>query len=376
MTKSKETNFVPGDTAPVTGTPEATVLSPKVPETIKKMTDKKKKLAIGDMFDNVGKIRIKPYLDDKQENMGLEKYNMVLFPGVYHEEQLAAIERNGVVRYVTGLDEFASEVQNITDIDTREAVIKNIRLVVAELEKRLATNVLKIDDEHFWDKVKLLRPENSSFWEKVAIRVSNEPVNLTPLKDPHDLIKFMAIEAGGFDLVAKSYEDAQAQSRPPKFYLDKETHTVSTKTVYKKLRNRAIGLLDEVYNGNPKKLLYITKIIDSNSSSYKITTPIDVLYEACDEYIAGNGGEKKTMAAERFIETSNMDMETLKLKALVKDATFFRMIVLKPDGMLYHSKTSVMMGRNIADVVIYLKNPLNEDVLRGLLEEVESLWNN
>ena len=69
-------------------------------------------------------------------------------------------------------------------------------------------------------------------------------------------------------------------------------------------------------------------------------------------------------------------METLKLKALVKDATFFRMITLKPDGMLYHSKSSTMLGRNIADVVMYLKNPLNEDILTKLLSEVESLWNN
>ena len=31
----------------------------------------------------------------------------------YHEEQLAAIERNGLVRFITGLDEYAPEVQNL-----------------------------------------------------------------------------------------------------------------------------------------------------------------------------------------------------------------------------------------------------------------------
>ena len=38
-----------------------------------------------------------------------------------------------------------------------------------------------------------------------------------------DRIKFYAIEAGGFDIVAKSYEDAKTKPKPPKFYLDKES---------------------------------------------------------------------------------------------------------------------------------------------------------
>ena len=377
MAKQKETQFIPGDTAHVVGAPEAAAIQVEVPETLTETKKtRKKKPKITDVLKSVGKIKIVPYLDTNQENMGLEKYDMVLFPGVSHEEQLAAIERNGIVRYITGLDEFASEVQNIQDDSKREAVITNIRIVVADLEKRLATNVIDIAEEDFWAKVTLLRPENKEFWEKISIKVGNEPIHLSPLKDPYDLIKLMAIEAGGFDLVAKSYDDAQAKPKPPKFYLDKEVHTVSTKTVFKKLRNKAIGELDKLYSKNPKKLLYVTKIVDINSSSYKVSTPIDVLYEACDEYIAGNSGEKAKIAPQRFIDTAVLDMETLKIKALVKDATFFRMITLKPDGMLYHTKSSALLGRNVADVVEFLKNPLNEDLLIKILGEVETLWNN
>ena len=377
MAKQKESQFIPGDTAQVQGAPEANTIKVEVPDTLESAKPtKKKRKSVKDILKTVGKIKIKPFLDANQENMGLEEYDMVVFPGVSHEEQLAALERNGIVRYVTGLDEFATEVQNIPDDSKRDAVIANIRVVVADLEKRLATNVIDVNDTDFWNKVKLLRPENTEFWEKVSLKVGNEPIHLNPLEDPYDLIKLMAIEAGGFDLVAKSYDDAQSKPKPPKFYLDKETHTVSTKTIYKKLRNKAIRHLDDVYGKNPKKLLYMTKVIDSNSSSYKISTPIDILYEACDEYIAGNGGEKSRIAAQRFIDTAELDMETLKIKALVKDATFFRMITLKPDGMLYHTKTSALLGRNVADIVEFLKNPLNEDLLTAILGEVETLWNN
>lgn len=375
----KSVNQVEGETVEVKGSPELSApIQPSVPESLRtKIVTKKKKdpNAFKSIFEKVGKITVKPFVDPNKENMGLEDYGYVLFPGTYHEEQLAAIERNGLVRFITGLDEFAPEVQNIRDEEQREAIIFNIRSVVSHLEKLLATNVIDPEDSDFWTKVKLLRPENFEFWGRISLRCGNESIHLDPANDPYDLIKYMAIEAGGFDLIGKSFEDANAQAVAPKFFLDKEVHTVSNRTIYKKLRNAAIGLLDEMYNKFPKKLFYVTKILDSDSASYKITTPLDILYDVMDEYINGYGMEKnKSKAAEMFSTTAELDMETLKLKAIVKDATFFKFIQLKTDGMLYHAASSTMLGRNVSDVVMYLKNPLNEDVLIRVLNEVEDFW--
>lgn len=362
------------ETVEVIGAPQASILKPNIPETLK--TEKKDPEEFKKWFDSVGKINIKPFIDGSKENMGLEKYGMAIFPGTYHEEQMAAIERNGVVRYITGLDEFAPEVQQIADEEEKQAVIYNIRSIVVYLEKMIATNIIDINDKEFWNKVKRLRPDNTSFWSTITIRCGNEPVFLDPAKDPHDLIKYMAIEAGGFDLIAKSYDDALARPTAPKFYLDKEVYTVSTKISAKRIRNKALALLDDISNKNPKKLLYITKVLDTNSASYKNSTSIDILYDSMDNYIAGNGVERNPVkAAENFMNTVKLDMETLKLKALVKDASFFKVISLKADGMLYHTQSSVMLGRNVSDVVLYLKNPLNEDVLIKLLGEVEIYWN-
>tara|TARA_R110002153_G_scaffold116125_3_gene259741 strand:+ start:208 stop:1344 length:1137 start_codon:yes stop_codon:yes gene_type:complete len=367
---------LPGDTVSVLGTPTSTKVQPVIPDSVSnKPLDKKNPLT--DMFKGAGKITVKPFTHAFKENMGLEEYGFVVFPGIYHEEQLAAIERNGVVRYITGLDEFAPEVQNLSIPEKREAVIYNIRTIVAHLEKMLATNVIKITDEDFWNKVKLLRPDNHEFWSKITLRVSNEPVHLNPTEDPYDLIKYIAIEAGGFDLIGKSFDDSMAQAVSPKFYLDKAVHTISSRTSYKKLRNKAIGILDSMSNKNTTKLLYVTKAIDANSVTYKNHTPTDVLYDVMDEYINGEGVESnKSKAAQNFIDISKLDMETLKLKSLVKDAAFYKVIALKVDGMLYHSQTSTMLGRNVSDVVEYLKNPLNEDMLLKLLAEIEGYWNN
>jgi hypothetical protein len=223
----QNTELVEGPSVEVTGTPKADILKTAVPETLAKQPMQKgNKDKSQDIFKAMGSISIRPFVDNTVENMGLENYGFAVYPGTYQEEQMAAIERNGVVRYITGLDEYAPEVQKL-DSEKKEAVIKNIRYVVSELEKQLATNDIKIDDDEFWNKVELLKPNNFDFWGSITIRCGNEPLFLNPKNDPYDLIKLMSIEAGGFDLVAKSWEDAQSKARPPKFYLDKEVDTVS-----------------------------------------------------------------------------------------------------------------------------------------------------
>jgi hypothetical protein len=319
-------------------------------------------------------IAVRPYFDSSASNMGLEDYGMSLFDGVTHNEQLACLDNNGVVRYVTGLNEFSPEIK-LLPISEKEARIREIRSAVAELEQELAANVIDIEDKEFWAKVTLLKPNNAEFWNKISISCGNEPLFLDP-RDPYDRIKLYAIEAGGFSLVAKSLEDARAKAVPPKFYLDKEEETVMVRTEYKKLRNKALSELQKLFDKNSTKLFYIAKVVDINSTQYRKSTPNDVIYENMDNYIAGLGGEQnKERAAKTFMDTANMDMETLKIKSIVRDSVFFKYIVNKADGYIYHTKTNALLGRNVSDVVEHLKNPLNEDILKDLNTACEKFWN-
>ena len=319
-------------------------------------------------------IAVRPYFDGSASNMGLEDYGMSLFDGVTHHEQLACLENNGVVRYLTGLNEFAPTVKLLNPID-REARVKEIRSAVAELETELAANVIEIDDPQFWNKVKLLKPDNAEFWNRISIACGNEPTFLDP-KDPYDRIKLFAIEDGGFSLIAKSFEDARSRPVAPKFYLDKTEETVIARTEYKKLRNKALSELQKLFDKNSTKLFYIAKVVDINSTQYKKNTPNDIIYENMDNYINGLGGEtNKERAAKSFVETANLDMETLKIKSIVRDSIFFKYIINKADGYIYHTKSGAMLGRNVSDVVEYLKNPLNEDVLKDLNVSCEKYWN-
>ena len=42
--------------------------------------------------------------------------------------------------------------------------------------------------------------------------------------------------------------------------------------------------------------------------------------------------------------------------------------------MLYEATQNIMLGRNVADILEYIKNPVNESVLDLLLAKVEDTW--
>lgn len=320
-------------------------------------------------------ISIKPYFDKSVTNMGLEDYGLALFDGVTHTEQLACLEKNGVVQYITGLNEFAPEIKLIKDTEEREAKIKHIRTTVAELERELASNVLDVEDPQFWKNVILLRPDNAEFWNKISLSCGNDPVFLDPA-DPFDRIKLIAIEAGAFAIVARSYDEARSKAVPPKFYLDKAQETAGARTEYKKLKNKALAELQKLFDKNSTKLFYIAKAVDVASVQYKKYTPNDVIYDNMDRHINGEGTEgNKERAAKGFLDAAAMDMETLKIKAIVKDSIFFKYIINKVDGHIHHASSGSIMGRNTSDVIEFLKNPLNEDILKDLNNKIEKLWN-
>jgi hypothetical protein len=249
-------------------------------------------------------------------------------------------------------------------------------MVVSQLEKELAANIIDPKDEQFWNKVKLLKPDNDEFWSRIKIACGNEPLFLEPDKDPYDLIKLYAIEAGGFSIVAKSFEEARRMPTPPKFYLDKLEDTVSTKTEVKKLRNKALSELQKLFDKNTNKLFYVSKVVDTASVQYKKSTPNDVLYDNMDSFINGEGSEKNpNRAAQMFLDACGQDMESLKLRSMVKDATYYKFISPKPDGFIYDTESSSLMGRTPADVVEFLKNPLNEEILVKLTKKIEKFWN-
>lgn len=319
-------------------------------------------------------IAVRPYFNQDKQNMGLEHYGMALHEGVWHEENLACLELNGVKRFITGLNEFAPEVKRLAPGD-RELKIKEIRRVVSELERELASNMIDPEDKEFWNKVTLLKPDNDKFWSRISMRCGNDPVYLDPAKDPYDRIKLCAIEAGGFSMISKSLKEAKTSPNPKKFYLDQLEETISTRTEYTKVRNRALVELEKMFDKNLSKLMYVAKVVDADSVQYTKSTPKDIIYENMDMFISGEGTESNRMrAAESFLNASKSKMEDLKIRALVKDSMFYRFITPKPSGWIETLDSGVKLGKVPAEVVTFLKNPEHDDLLKSLMDKVEPYW--
>jgi len=324
-------------------------------------------------LETLGKVSIKAYTDPNQENMGLEKYNYVVFPNTFQVETLAAIEQNGKTRYLTGLNEYAPEVKQIKDPERKSAVIKDIRETIATLERERAFNQIDPEDKEFWSKVEMFGPSNSDVWGKVFLKLGNDDQLLDPKENLDHLIIVKAIENGGFSLVASSFEEAKRTKQ--KWYLDRQIDSITTKTNVTKLRNKALSLLQEIADKDPRKLFYIAKNIDGNSSQYSNKTLQDVIYDNMDKFINGLGYDSdKKRCAKTFIDATEISSEDLKIKAIIKDASFYKYIIVKPDGMLHEASQNVMLGRNVSDILEYLKNPVNDDMLDLLMAKVEDIW--
>lgn len=322
-----------------------------------------------------GSIAIKPFINTENDNMGLTKEGLVLFPGMIYEEQLACINKNGIDTYLTGLNEFSTSVQSIKDKKKKESRIKSIRETVAYLEAKISQNIIDPDDNDFWNKVKTVSPTNKEYWSNITLKVGNSGKMLDPIENVEHLILIKAIEEGGFTCVAKSYQDAMNASRPPKFYLDKEIETVKVKSQSKLIKNKAFAKLTEIYETGGNHLLYVTKVIDIYSSRYKKNTPMGIMYERLDEYISGNSFEKSAIkAAKYFLEIAEKDLGELKIRAIIKDAMLLKKINLKADGMLYYNKMDTMMGRNVEDLIEFMLNPLNKDVTDDIIKDIEANW--
>ena len=128
-------------------------------------------------------------------------------------------------------------------------------------------------------------------------------------------------------------------------------------------------------DSNSTKLMYVAKICDVDSAQYIKSTPNDILYENMDNYINGFGVESsKKKAAGQFLEVAGLTMEELKIRALVKDALYYRFITSKAGGWIEPIDSGIRLGKSPSECFEFLKNPENEETLMSILDKVEPYW--
>jgi hypothetical protein len=176
--------------------------------------------------------------------------------------------------------------------------------------------------------------------------------------------------------VAPSLKDALKMDVPPKFYLDEAGESASTEVALSKLKNKALSTLDNLANTNQSKLMLIAKVVDGNSTQYRKSTPTDIIYRNMDEFINGKGVEKSIKrAATKFLEIADLELGVVKVKALIKDGTFYNELTTRGNGIIMHMKSGSNLGKNVNEVLENLMSPINEEVVAALQKDVEKYWN-
>lgn len=320
-------------------------------------TEKAKKL------DLTRKVSVRQYVDTSVFNMGLEQYGLSVFSGENgsggHKEWLGYTQVGNAKIYLTGLDEQADYIRKIQDDEKREAVIAQVK----EMRKHL---------EGIYGKENI-DAKNGDFWNQIFIDVK-VPVKDLDLSDGRDLILYSAIKAGGFSEIAPSYEAAKTSNKNYKYYLHEENEVMEIRTELTKLRNRAKIALETIYN-DAEHLFLIAKVYLPIAKGYNRKTSIDTLYEDINNQIEGNTLKSNLKEAPKlFLALSALEKTELRYKAIVKEATNQKWIVKDVDNRLTSTLTTASLGKNEADVVEYLKNPMHQEDLLALSEKVEKIW--
>lgn len=306
-------------------------------------------------------ISIEQYFDPEIPNMGLEKYGMSMMEGGGVSEDLGYLKFGNQIRYMTGLDPQAKSVRDIEDPTTKDATLTEINRTVTYLEKILGEGTLDAT--------------NADFWRSIRLEVKGRRKYLD-LEDVHDLVLYHCIKAGGFSEIAGSFEEARSNpSKVYKYYIQEIDEISAVKTEVKKERNAALAELEKVRTKDPSKLLKIAKVLLTADNQFTNSTPVDHIYDKLDDFINGvivKTNKKKTPSD--FIETAKLDKATLNLRAIVIDAIYYKYVILKSDNMYYNRDTGSLYGRNLEELVAYLKNPINSTELDNITEKVEAKW--
>lgn len=303
------------------------------------------------------RVSIEAYFDPEIPNMGLEHYGMTTYPETELQEY---ISWDANERAITGLDPDSADLYAMEDGDEKEAIIDDINKTIQRLERTFGKG--KLDAK-------------SDFWKTFLLVIKNGYKQLD-LSKPQDEVLYRAIMAGGFSEIAKSYDEARTSNTTFKYYLKREEEEAAAKAQYSKLVDKAVGILVAMSEEDIKKMFYISKIVLASTNEFRHSTVPDIIYTKLRQFIQGEIVKtSKRETVKQFLEVNKLDKETLFLRALVNDALYYKYITQQEDGQFWNKQTQVRYGKNISEIVTYLKNPINESELDNLTERVEKKWN-
>lgn len=310
------------------------------------------------------KVSIRHFVDPESENMGLTQQNLAMIDGAGgrsgFKESFGFIEKAGVKYYLTGFEEPSKNIEKVKDPDERVELIKELAKIKDELSGLLGVDLSCL---------------NYDFWRTMSFEVRT-PVKSLNLSDPKDILVYFGILGGAIDSVAPSHEHALEVNKTYKHYLHIDESYEKVKIGVKRERNRAIAILEELYEaGETDKLLMLCKVVLPSTKGFTRKDPIDRLYNDLNDYIhALNVPVDKKITAKKFIQATKEDLEILTKRAVINDAIYNKLLRKNDKGAYYNTETFAISGPNIAEVMAFYMNEGNHDEFTNLYKRVDTVW--
>lgn len=302
-------------------------------------------------------ISIEPYFDPDVPNMGFERYGLSTAPGSEMTEYLSK-DVNG--RYITGLDTDAPVVMYCSDKERKDAAEKEIKEVLARLERVFGSGALDA--------------RNDKMWNDFNVKLTHLGKDLNP-ENPRDELLIHAVKAGGFTAIAPNLETAKEGDF--KYYL-RQVETDANLTVERKRSvAKAKGELSKMDSEDSHKMYLVAKAILNPNNEFRPSTPKGILFDKLDQFIDGViVKDNKRGTVKQFLDAVKLDKETLYIQGLTKDALYFFILGRDPDGQISNKETETRLGKNEKEILKFLSSPINQTELENIKLRVEAKLGN
>lgn len=199
-------------------------------------------------------------------------------------------------------------------------------------------------------------PEGQEFLANYEVKISHD-VTAYDIRNKKDAFDLHILKAnGGMGIVA--INEAVLEESPVdtfKFVVKDENQEVEERVKFKETKLQAFSELSKMKETNNKRLLTVAKYI--LGVTVGVGDNMSIAFDKLHDFIESNYRN-----AKQFSDALKIDPEYLKTVVAIRDA-IYRNIIRNQNGQYVVYATQTPLGRNEEEVIRFLTDPKNQDIL-------------
>lgn len=198
--------------------------------------------------------------------------------------------------------------------------------------------------------------EGQEFLSNYEVKISHD-VTAYDIRNKKDAFDLHILKAnGGMGIVA--INEAVLEESPVdtfKFVVKDENQEVEERVKFKETKLQAFSELSKMKETNNKRLLTVAKYI--LGVTVGVGDNMSIAFDKLHDFIESNYRN-----AKQFSDALKIDPEYLKTVVAIRDA-IYRNIIRNQNGQYVVYATQTPLGRNEEEVIRFLTDPKNQDIL-------------